>query len=157
MLRQYTNPLQTYVVKTHAEAIAAGCDIVQHKYRGDFKQYNPGGSNDVILLGNVFAGEKWEGTPVFDTMYVWDCTHFNGNDIRNLPYRERWAIIRAACGELGGKFRPITNQPIANAWNSWLKVDGDSMCGLIYRNSRSTFTLDVYHTRWYKELPGGLP
>ncbi len=108
---------QLYHPSTLADALAAGCDTVQHKYdgqwvrveisRGFMRVYDSRGTDIDTPMSNEVAPECGCGSFIGNLLldhsfvYLWDCWSLCDNtdvrvmhhDIEGFPYRNRYAML----------------------------------------------------------------
>lgn len=177
---------QDVVNSTYADAVAAGCDMVQHKLRGRWgrlvlsrgsaRVYGPTGDlltdfsitnqeKVCVLIGDLYT------PPLHPSVQfvVWDCWATGSEDgdtlrpdfveIDRYPYRDRLGIAKQIVQHLGTPFFSIKSYRIADAQALWsaLPLEPDKYSGLVYRKSSDPASVPVRVSRWYKEMPGGLP
>lgn len=156
--------MNTFKDATLEEAHAAGCDTVQLKYKGmwtrnevsrgllrvysdhdDTKEYRDVKDGvDTTLLGNLYEGRTW----------VYDCWLVDGNDVKGLGYRDRYALAHVNLRELGlAGFSLVRNFPIMAAKDVWNTAMTDETCGIVFRRSNDTWNGPVLCQRYYKEAP----
>lgn len=171
------------IESTYAQAVAAGCDIVQYKYkglqcrcvisRGYARIYDPWGSDFTsftiennnaccTLLGDYFGPPRHQLSwiTVYDCLEVGqqDPEHvaLDWRDIRTFSYRDRFAFVRQQLDMVGLPFKPVKNYPI-NMSNDLWNSPAEHTNGLIWRRSKDSALHPVYIARRYDEMPGGLP
>lgn len=169
-------PIPKIIDSTLAEATAAGCDCVMLKHDGwpisivcangtatiysDFR-FGYGHTPKAELLEQVyytdpcdalFMGAKNRKNP---TVWLYDCWYMQGQDVQNLPYRNRHVLARTNAKALDERFKVVQVLPIASAQELWREVvlDPDNVKGLVFRRSKDTAAGSLYVKRYYKEAP----
>lgn len=170
-------PVQQYKDASYEEAVAKGFDILQLKYDGwnarieihygwvtwysktDRKYHQicyPDAELHAVLYGEHMFGTQWSGKAGREGLtYCFDLAIVNGNDLKDLSYRERYSLLRGLQNRLPEKFQVIPTYPIhryAELWDANVKT-GDfegvvfrqktaPLAGLILRH-KATFTEDL--------------
>lgn len=174
---------QTYQTSTLADAIAAGCDIVQPKYsrlwcrvevsRGTVRIYDDfreelhfaDGVNEsacCTLIGNYFGPPACPGIKVV----VWDCwslcqqpldvVRLEENSLETFSYRDRFAFVKQQLHLLNLPWlTAVKNFPITAAPDLWDSPNAET-CGLVFRRSRDAVGATLFVARKYEGMPGGL-
>lgn len=166
---------------TLSDAIMTGCDTVQPKFKGMWTEniigeprfnvstirtydiFNesprwidlPSGKivPSVTLIGNLFFGPAWVDTPFNGLTYIYDCSSFDGHDLTNRPYKDRYSIAVLAIRQIQEpSFRLVKNFPITQSKDLWSAID-QSMCGIVFRRSGDPLKAPVYCQRYYQESP----
>lgn len=155
-------------------AINLGCDCVMLKYDGFPVTINCATNHVNIFthihrdksellyttqliepLDALLVGAK---SPRTDTIWLYDTWWVKGQDVQNLPYRNRYVLTRTNAKALDERFKVVTVLPISSAQELWREVvlDPDNIKGLVFRRSKDTAAGDLYVKRYYKETPEGL-
>lgn len=173
---------QQVTTSTLAEALAAGCDIVQPKLRGLWCRvevtqgratvYSPSNEEltyfdvanpDVFctLIGDYFGPPRHELSKII----AWDCWalgEVSGEsprpvwvDITMYSYRDRFAFLKQRQFLIGLPVQVIKNYPISAVHDLWTNPNED-FCGVVFRCSRDPVTVPVRVQRKYKEVPAGV-
>jgi hypothetical protein len=167
-------PIPNVIDSTLQEAIDRGCDCVMLKMDGFPVSINcathhlnvfsqiPFLEKELIYttqliepLDALLIGAK---SPRADTIWLYDTWWVKGQDVQNLPYRNRYVLTRTNAKALDERFKVVTVLPISSAQELWREVvlDPDNIKGLVFRRSKDTAAGDLYVKRYYKETPEGL-
>ncbi len=169
-------PIPNIIDATLTEAIAAGCDSVMLKHDGwpvsiicangaaniysDFR-FGTGYTPKAELLEQVYYTEPCDAllmgakSRLSTTIWLYDCWYMRGQDVQNLPYRNRYVLARTNAKALDERFQVVQVLPIASAQELWREVmlDPDRIKGLVFRRSKDTAAGNLYVKRYYKEAP----
>lgn len=167
-------PIPNIIDSTLADAIAVGCDCVMLKYDGW-----PVTINCAAKTCNVISHWRFAGTePLFTCqliepldalligaknprsprIYLYDCWWMAGQDVKDLPYRNRYVLTRTNAKSLDERFVVVQVYPIQAADQLWREVvmDPVNLKGLVFRRSKDRASDDLYVRRYYAEKPEGL-
>jgi hypothetical protein len=167
---------------TLAEAVAAGCDIVQPKLRGlwcrvvvsrgSARVYStkdeeltyfdvPKDNVHAVFVGDYFGPPRHE----LSKIVVWDCWSIGDDDpegarpvwtdLKTYSYRDRFAFMKVSHSQIGLPLHVIKNYPITNAHILWSDPNPD-WCGLVFRSSKDPVRVPVRVCRRYDEAPRAL-
>lgn len=164
-------PIPNIIDSTLQNAIDVGCDCVMLKYDGFPVSINCA-TNQVNVFAQIhylskeliyttqliepldalLVGAK---SPRADTIWLYDTWWVKGQDVQNLPYRNRYVLTRTNAKTLDERFKVITVLPISSAQELWREVvlDPTNLKGLVFRRSKDTAAGDLYVKRYYKETP----
>lgn len=146
------------------EAVEAGFDTVQLKYDGIWaaviveptctaanlaKFYSREGQYKTqkmtrippgVYLGEFMYGSQWAQTPEYrDKCFLFDVIEYEGEDLRELSYRERMRQLKIAVGKEYW-FPIVDSYPIAESFNLWDNhVANRRFEGLVFRRSMDTY------------------
>lgn len=160
---------------TYADAVSAGCNIVQAKAKGEPCRVRISGGKgkvmgynsetrltldvenpalDCVLYGALFA----KGLFPHSFILLIDCFVVNGEDLSEKGYRDRFAHLRDQASQTSHPmFKLVANYPIDQAAGLWDKLDLTYSNGLVYRKSTDPVEAPLYISRKYPAVPGGLP
>jgi hypothetical protein len=163
------------IPSTYASAVAAGCNLVQAKAKGEPCRVHVAGGKgrilgydsavrltldvenpalDCVLYGAFFAKDRFPSTFVL----LIDCFIVDDVDVSHLSYRDRFAHLRDQVSKTSHPmFKLVSNYPIEQAAGLWDKLDLTYSNGLVFRRSSDTVETDLLVARKYPEIPGGLP
>lgn len=172
-------PIPNIINTTLAEAVNLGCDCVMLKYDGwpvsivcangaaniysNFR-FGYGNTPKSELLEQVYYTDPCDAllmgakNRLSPTIWLYDCWYMQGQDVQNLPYRNRYVLARTNAKALDERFKVVPVLPISSAQELWREVvlDPDNIKGLVFRRSKDTAAGDLYVKRYYKETPEGL-
>ncbi len=181
---------QPYASTTYANALTLGYNLVQVKYgglacraevsRGFGRIYAMnGGANcgdfslddgpACTLVGDYYPHLDTKDFVVWDSLAIaeqpTDHVRMETTDVRNYPYRDRFALARERVGEMrnltGCSLALIDNFRIADVAEMWSSLPRRNttlkVTGVVYRKTSARWGEPVLVSRWYPEMPGGVP
>lgn len=169
---------QKYVTSTYADAMAAGCGIVQPMYRGIWCRIDVAlgfarcydsreelfATVDVADRGNVCTLIGTYPVPITETpkvIHVWDCWEIGEysehwrperTNLTRFSWRDRFAFANQQVGRLGMPFVVTRNYKIDTAPTVWTNLD-DTASGLVYRVATDPVGTVLRVARRYRENP----
>lgn len=160
---------------TYAQAVAAGCNLVQAKATGEPCRIRISGgkakvtgyngapriafdventSMNCVLYGAIFAKGRFPNPFIL----IIDCFIVDGQDVTDQTYRERFAHAKSQLAFTSHPMlRLVSNYPIEQAASLWEHLDPVYSNGLVYRRSTDKIDAILLISRKYPEMPGGLP
>jgi hypothetical protein len=159
---------QTYKDLDIGEALEAGFDVTQLKYDGIWaavhveptcmdknlaKYYSREGQYKGqkltslppgVYLGEYMYQSQWAQTPELrDKCFLFDIVDLEGEDLRELTYRERYRQLKIVAKDLHW-FPIVENFPIAAAFDLWERnVATRKFEGLVFRRASDTYYADL--------------
>lgn len=164
-------PVPRIIDSTLAFAISEGCDCVMLKHDGFPVTINCAAQACNVIahwahakpdalftcqliepLDALLVGAKNPRTPL---IYLYDCWWMEGQDVQNLPFRNRYVLTRTNAKKLDERFIIAHVAPIQAAHEMWKEVvmDPTNLKGLVFRRSKDTGAGDLFVKRYYKETP----
>lgn len=162
---------QIYIDSNLQAAREAGCDTIQLKLDGWWARVvivNGQGTffsrtgrelpahafqthNDInaCLVGELMFGTQWAQQPQLkNKTFLFDLWSIEGYDLEGVPYKERYAMLRALHKRLPGTFLLVNNFPILDYDKMWARfVLQDDYEGLIFRHSRGLMDAPIYRQK----------
>jgi len=161
---------QTYKDTDISGARSQGCDLVQLKYDGwwtrieiasgwirfysrtarMFKEL-PFGDPDLrcTLIGEHMQGTQWAQEPGrIGRTFLFDCWHWADTNLADVPYRDRYRVLRLAPNILPSTFEVVTTYRISEAevlWDNFV-TRGDFE-GLVFRRAHDDVGNSVYRQK----------
>lgn len=167
-------PIPKIIDSTLAEAIERGCDCVMLKHDGwpvsiicangaanIYSDFHFGFGTKRELLEQVYYTDPCDAlfmgakNRLRSTIWLYDCWYMKGQDVQNLPYRNRYVLARTNAKALDERFRVVEVLPITSAQELWREVafDPENLKGLVFRRSKDTAAGELFVKRYYKETP----
>ena len=150
-----------------AAARSFGCDIVQLKYDGWWSRIEiasgyirfysrtnrlfrevPIVDQDFrcTLIGEHMQGTQWSQLPEhLGRTYIFDCWQWADQSLLDVPYRDRYRIVRAALRYLPSTFTIVPCYPIAHGDSMWSnEVTTSGFEGLVFRRGSDDVSMTLY-------------
>jgi hypothetical protein len=101
------------------------------------------------LVGEHMQGTQWSQSPEhLGQTYVFDCWHWAEQSLLEVPYRDRYRIVKAALRYLPDTFRIIPCYPIAHADSLWSnEVTTGGFEGLVFRRGSDDVSMTLYRNK----------
>ena len=151
-------------------ARSCGCDLVQLKYDGwwtrieiadgmarffsrtarEFKQVILGDRElRCTLIGEHMQGTQWAQEPGrIGRTFLFDCWSWGETSLVDIPYRDRYRVLRLAPTHLPSTFGVVQNHRISDAQMLWdTHVEPEHYEGLVFRRSHEDVTATVYRQK----------
>jgi ATP-dependent DNA ligase len=162
---------QTYIDSNLQAAREAGCDTIQLKFDGwwsrtvieagrgkvytrtqrelptfAFETYK---DINCVIVGELMHGTNWAQTPaVLGKTFAFDLWAVQDTALDLIPYKDRYAMLRAVLKRLPATFIRVENFPIQDYEKVWKNfvTDGDYE-GVVFRHSKGLLDTPVYRQK----------
>lgn len=162
---------QNYIDSNLQAAREAGCDTLQLKYDGwwarcviekgvgsiftrtnrELPNFAFSTSPDIscVIIGELMHGTNWAQDPkIAGKVFAFDMWSYSMVEMDNMPYRDRYAMLRSVLRRLPPSFIRVENFLIHDHESVWRNfvVEGDYE-GVVFRHSKGLLDTPIYRQK----------